>query len=86
MNTSNTDSFLRLPQIIGNVKVALKAQKAGLNVPIIEPIIPVCASSWWHGVSTGKYPKPLKLGARTTVWRKSEVMALLEKGAQNDDK
>ena len=58
--------FLRLPQIIGN-------QKA--NIP---PIIPVSRSSWWNGIKSGKYPKPVKLGSRTTAWRVEDIRALIE--------
>lgn len=62
------DGLLRLPQIIGNPKAN----------PPIPPIIPVCATSWWAGVKSGKYPKPIKLGPRTTAWRASEVLALVK--------
>jgi len=67
-NTIQQDGFLRLPQIIGSKKA---------NIP---PIIPVSATSWWNGCRTGRYPKPIKLGPKTTVWKKSEVMALLNGG------
>lgn len=56
--------FLRLSQIIGSE-----------NAP---PIIPVSKSSWWAGVKSGRYPKPVKLGARTTAWRAEDIRALIE--------
>lgn len=59
--------FLRLTQIIGNNKA----------IPPIPPIIPICKSSWWAGVKTGKYPKPVKLGQRTTCWRVEDIRALV---------
>ena len=59
--------FLRLPQIIGNPKAT----------PPIPPIIPVSRSSWWNGVKSGKYPKPVKLGEKTTVWRVEDIRALI---------
>lgn len=44
--------------------------------------IPVSKSSWWQGVKNGRFPKPMKLGPRTTVWRVEEIRALYEgKGA-----
>lgn len=44
--------------------------------------IPVSKSSWWQGVKDGRFPKPFKLGPRTTVWRAEEIRALYEdKGA-----
>ena len=67
MNQLPETGFLRLRQIIGNPKAN----------PPVPPIIPVSKSSWWAGCSSGKYPKPIKLGARTTVWRVSDVLALV---------
>ena len=43
--------------------------------------IPVSKSTWWDGVRTGRYPKPVKLGSRLTCWRMADIIALIEKGA-----
>ena len=59
--------FLRLPQIVGNKKAN----------PPIPPIIPVCKSTWWSGVASGRYPKPVKLSPRVTVWRVEDIRALI---------
>ena len=72
-NTIQRSGFLRLKQIIGDSKAN----------PPIPAIIPICATSWWQGCKSGKYPKPVKLGEKTTVWRASEVLALV-KGACHD--
>lgn len=40
--------------------------------------IPVSKSTWWAGVRSGRFPKPLKLGPRTTVWKVEDVRALFE--------
>jgi predicted DNA-binding transcriptional regulator AlpA len=39
--------------------------------------IPVSKSSWWQGVRTGIYPKPVKLSPGVTVWRWEDVHALI---------
>jgi prophage regulatory protein len=39
---------------------------------------PVGKSTWWTGVKTGRYPKPIKLGPRITAWRVEEIRALIE--------
>lgn len=62
--------YLRLKQIIGSKKS---------NPPII-PLIPIGKSAWWEGVKDGRFPKPIKLGPRTTVWRVEEIITLIEKG------
>jgi len=40
--------------------------------------IPVSRSSWWQGVKDGRFPKPMKLGPRTTVWRVEDIRSLFE--------
>ncbi len=44
--------------------------------------IPVGKSTWWEGVKTGRYPKPVKLGPRITVWRVEDIRRLIETGAE----
>jgi predicted DNA-binding transcriptional regulator AlpA len=44
--------------------------------------IPVGKSTWWAGVKTGRYPKPIKLGPRITVWRIEDIRALMQTGSQ----
>jgi len=40
--------------------------------------IPVSKSTWWEGVRSGRFPKPQKLGPRTTVWKAEDIRALFE--------
>ena len=44
----------------------------------VNPLIPISSSAWWAGIKNGKYPAPIKLGPRTTVWRASEIKKLIE--------
>ncbi len=60
--------LLRIKQIIGDPKAT----------PPIPPIIPVSRSTWWAGVKSGRFPKPVKLGSKITVWRESDIQALLD--------
>ena len=41
--------------------------------------IPVSKSTWWLGVKTGRFPKPVKLGPRITGWRAEDIRALIER-------
>jgi prophage regulatory protein len=41
--------------------------------------IPVGRSTWWAGVKTGRFPQPLKLGPRTTVWKVEDIRRRIEK-------
>ncbi len=58
--------LLRLAQIIGDTKRGIPA------------VIPVSKSTWWAGVKEGKFPKPVKLGPRTTAWKVADIRALIE--------
>lgn len=40
--------------------------------------IPVSKSTWWQGVKDGRFPKPQKLGPRTTVWKVEDIRAIFE--------
>jgi prophage regulatory protein len=40
--------------------------------------IPVSKSTWWAGIKDGRFPRPVKLGARITVWRVEDIRALIE--------
>lgn len=70
MHSLPETGFLRLPQIIGDANAE----------PPIPPIIPVSKSTWWAGVKSGRYPKPVKtLGQRITAWRVEDIRALIVK-------
>jgi prophage regulatory protein len=51
---------------------------AFLRLPQVLAVFPLCKSSWWAGVKAGKFPKPVKLGPRTTAWRVSDIRSLCE--------
>ena len=50
-----------------------------LRLPQVLAIIPISKSVWWEGCKTGRFPKPVKLGPRTTVWRAEEIKAFIER-------
>lgn len=64
--------FLRLSQIIGNKK----------NPSSSTPLIPVSKSTWWAGVKSGRFPKPIKFSSGITFWRVEDIRALIENGGK----
>jgi predicted DNA-binding transcriptional regulator AlpA len=40
-------------------------------------LVPIGRSTWWAGVRSGKYPRPIKLSDRTTVWRRTDIEELI---------
>lgn len=65
--------FYRLKSIIGDPKAK----------PPVEPIIPISKSSWYQGVADNKYPRPIRIGLRTSVWRKLDIEELCLKLAKD---
>lgn len=61
--------YIRLSQIVGDPKAE----------PPIPAVIPVSKSTWWQGVKTGRFPRPVKLGPRITAWRVDDIRALIER-------
>lgn len=72
MQTIPETGYLRVRQIIGDRSKGIPA------------IIPVAASTWWAGVQVGRFPKPVKLGPKTTVWRAEDIRALIKNPAEVD--
>ena len=67
MNQLPETGFVRLPQIIGDPKAS----------PPIPPTIPISKTSWWGGVKSGKYPKPVKLSQNVTAWKVEDIRQLI---------
>lgn len=59
--------FLRLSQIVGNKTCT----------PPLPGLIPVSKSAWWAGVQSGRFPQPIKLSPRVTVWRVEDIRELI---------
>ena len=55
-----------------------------LRLPQILEIIPVSKSAWWQGCKDGRFPKPVKLGPKTTAWRAEDIAALIEQIASSN--
>jgi prophage regulatory protein len=45
--------------------------------PPIPALIPIDRTSFLNGVKSGKYPKSVKLGERTTAWTVESIRALI---------
>jgi len=49
-----------------------------LRLPQVLSVIPVGKTSWWKGVKSGRYPKPIKLSPRCTAWRAEDIRELIK--------
>jgi predicted DNA-binding transcriptional regulator AlpA len=59
------EGFLRLWQIVG-----------GKGHPAL---IPISKSAWWKGIREGRFPKPVKLGKKTSLWPVESIRSLIER-------
>jgi len=41
------------------------------------PLIDVSPATWWAGVKSGRFPKPVRNGSMT-FWRGADLLALIE--------
>lgn len=74
LNNLPQTGYVRIWQIIGDKKAE----------PPIPPIIPISKSSWWSGVKSGKYPKPIKLGLKITAWKAEDIHQLIHTLGENE--
>ncbi len=42
--------------------------------------VPVSRSTWYAGVAQGRFPRPVRLGARSVAWRASDIDSLVQMG------
>lgn len=67
--------YLRLSQIIGDPEKGLPA------------IIPLSKSTWWHKCKTDPaWPQPVKLSVRCTGWLAADILALVDRLANEGRK
>ena len=83
--------YLRLPEIVGRTGVsetrAAKNRAARRGVRHAREgcpgIIPISRSSWYAGIESGRFPKPVyPFGPRTPVWKVEDIRALIEGGGK----
>ena len=49
-----------------------------LRLPQVLNFVPISKSAGWEGCKTGRFPKPVKLGPRTTAWKAEDIAALVK--------
>lgn len=53
-----------------------------VRLPVILRIFPVSKATWWDGVKSGRFPKSVKLGPRTTAWRVEDIRELIQRAGR----
>ena len=62
------EGYLRIWDIIG--------RRPAKGRPAISGMIPVSSATWYAGVKSGRFPKPIKLGG-IAMWRVGDIRALV---------
>jgi prophage regulatory protein len=64
---------------IGSENQNLVKEEGLLRLPEVLKRFPVSRSTWWAGVKSGKFPQSVKIGPRTTAWRRSDIESLIQR-------
>ncbi|MDQ6953408.1 MAG: AlpA family phage regulatory protein [Mariprofundaceae bacterium] len=48
-----------------------------LRLPQVLSFIPVSKTAFYDGILKGRFPKPVKLSARTSAWRVEDIKNLI---------
>ena len=68
----NTLSTSRIdPNGLYRVKSIVRSKAGG------SPLIDVSPATWWAGVKSGRFPKPVRNGSMT-FWRGSDLLSMIE--------
>ncbi len=44
--------------------------------------VPVGRSTWFAGIASGRFPKPVKLGPKTSAWRSGDIDRIVAEGVE----
>ena len=56
-----------------------------LRLNEVLPRFSISRSAFWEGCRTGRFPQPIKIGPRTTVWKSEEIDAVIENLGKRGD-
>lgn len=61
---------------------AIRLPETGfVRLPTVLSVFPVSKATWWAGVKSGRFPKPVKLGPRITAWKAADIRSLIHSAA-----
>ena len=55
-----------------------------LKVDAVLKRFPVSKSTWWEGVKSGRYPKPVRLSPRRVAWKVCDIQLLIEQSSNEE--
>lgn len=58
-------------------------QEGFVRLPQVLHVLGIGKTPFWEGIKTGRFPAPVKLGPRTTVWKVDDIRNLINHIAEN---
>lgn len=53
-------------------------QEGFIRLPQVLYVLGIGKTSFWAGIKEGRFPAPVKLGPRTSVWHVEDIRALID--------
>lgn len=68
------------------IKVVTLPNEGFVRLPVVLHVLGIKKSFFWEQVKDGRFPKPIKMGRRVSVWRVEDIRYLInEIGAYGDE-
>jgi len=58
-------------------------QEGFVRLPQVLHVLGIGKTTFWEGIKTGRFPAPIKLGPRTSVWKVEDIRSLITRIAEN---
>lgn len=80
-----TNDQLTTTKIQPNSKSPMPRPEVLLRLPQVLARFPVARSTWYAGIRTGIYPKPILISRRAVAWTQESIdrLIILQSGVQN---
>ena len=69
--------------MIADEKGPMIPNEGYMRLRAVLSVFPVSRSTWWAGITAGRFPKGFKLGPRITAWRVEDIRKLIETRSAN---
>ncbi len=60
-----------------NIQEVVKNPTKNKNIQAVRPVFPIARSTWYEGIKSGRFPKPIDLGNGLNVWRVKDIKAVV---------
>ena len=55
-----------------------------VRLPVVLHVLGIGKTSFWKGIQNGRFPKPVKIGARIAAWKVEDIRSLIADIALGD--